>query len=129
MDMQKLSNKLQTIVGELNKFKSKQEASIQSVEVSCNDKLREIKDLRKKLNAALDALEKTTLTDLDEIRTAMLTSLKKDVENCSRLRDDLQTLSEAVNGLCDKIRKELELIASRKCMDKIKESESYLKKM
>ncbi|KAH3739635.1 E3 ubiquitin-protein ligase TRIM33-like [Dreissena polymorpha] len=89
MDMQQLSNNLQTIVGELNKFKSKQEASIQSVEVSCNEKLQEIKDLRKTLNTASDALENTTLKELDEIWTTMLTSLKKDVNNCIKLEDDL----------------------------------------
>ncbi|KAH3753590.1 hypothetical protein DPMN_188230 [Dreissena polymorpha] len=127
MDMRQLSNNLQTIVDELNKLKSKQEASIQSVEVSCNAKLQEIQDMRKKLNAALDVLENTTLKELDENRTTMQTSLKKDVENCSRLKDDLQKLSEAVNGLCDKSKKELEFIASRKCLDKIQESESYLK--
>ncbi|XP_052232901.1 uncharacterized protein LOC127845790 isoform X2 [Dreissena polymorpha] len=127
MNMQQLSNNLQTIVGELNKFKSKQEASIQSVEVSCNEKLQEIKDIRKKLNAALDALENTTLKELDEIRTTLQTSLKKDNDNCIKLKDDLQKLIEAVNGLCDKSKKELEFIASRKCLDKIQESESYLK--
>ncbi|XP_052285879.1 uncharacterized protein LOC127881779 [Dreissena polymorpha] len=127
-DMQQLSNNLQTIVGELNKFKSKQEASIQSVEESCNEKRQEIKDFRKKLNAALDALENTSLKELDEIRTTMLTSLKKDVDNCIQLGDDLKTLIEAVNGLCDKSKKEIEFIASRKCVDKIQASESYLKK-
>ncbi|XP_052269466.1 uncharacterized protein LOC127870925 isoform X2 [Dreissena polymorpha] len=127
MDMQQLSNKLQTIVDELNKLKITQEASIQSVEVSCNEKLLKIQDLRKKLNAALDALENTTLKELDEIRTTMLTVLKKDIDNGNRLKDDLQTLREAVNGLCDKSKKEIEFIASRKCLDKIQESESYLK--
>ncbi|XP_052269475.1 uncharacterized protein LOC127870929 isoform X2 [Dreissena polymorpha] len=127
MDMQQLSNKLQTIVDELNKLKITQEASIQSVEVSCNEKLLKIQDLRKRLNAALDALENTTLKELDEIRTTMLTVLKKDIDNCNRLKDDLQTLREAVNGLCDKSKKEIEFIASRKCLDKIQESESYLK--
>ncbi|XP_052244028.1 uncharacterized protein LOC127853509 [Dreissena polymorpha] len=127
MDMQQLSNKLQTIVDELNKFKITKEASMQSVEESCNEKLLEIQDLRKKINAALDALENTTFKELDEIRTTLLTSLKKDIDNGNKLKDDLQTLREAVNGLCDKSKKELEFIASRKCLDKIQESESYLK--
>ncbi|XP_052239135.1 uncharacterized protein LOC127850275 isoform X2 [Dreissena polymorpha] len=126
-DMQQVSNNLQTIVNELNKFKSKQEGIVQSLEVSCREKLQEIKDVRKKLNAALDSLENTTMKELEEIRTSLQTCLKKDVENCRRLKDDLQTLNEAVNGLCDKSRKELEFIASRKCLDKILETESYLK--
>ncbi|XP_052220242.1 uncharacterized protein LOC127837321 [Dreissena polymorpha] len=84
--------------------------------------------MRKKLNAALDELEKTTLKELDEIRTTLQTALKEDVENCSRLKDELKQLSNAVNVLCDKSNKEIEFIASRKCLEKIKESESYLKK-
>ncbi|XP_052276139.1 uncharacterized protein LOC127875256 [Dreissena polymorpha] len=61
------------------------------------------------------------------MRTTLQTSLKKDVDHCSRLKDELQQLGEAVNGLHDKSKKEMEFIASRKCMDKIQESESYLK--
>ncbi|XP_052220540.1 uncharacterized protein LOC127837456 isoform X1 [Dreissena polymorpha] len=127
VDMQQLSNSLETILNELNKLKSAQEASIQSVELSWNEKLQEIRDLRKKLNAALDELEKTTLKELDEIRATLQTSLKKDVDDCTRLKDELKQLSEAVNALCDKSKKEIEYIASRKCLDKIQESEAYLK--
>ncbi|XP_052222316.1 uncharacterized protein LOC127838540 [Dreissena polymorpha] len=127
LDMKQLSNNLQTILDELNKFKSAQEASIQSVEVSNSKTLQEIQDLQKKLNAALDALEKTTLKELDEIKNTLLVLLKNDVENCSRLKDELKQLSEAVNVLWDKSNKEIEFIASRKCLDKIQESESYLK--
>ncbi|KAH3820318.1 hypothetical protein DPMN_122064 [Dreissena polymorpha] len=126
-DMQQVSSNLQTIVDKLHKVKSKQEGRIQSIEVSCREKLHEIRDLKKKLNATLDELENITLKELDEIRTSLQICLKKDIDNCSRLKDDLQTLSEAVNSLCDKSRKDLEFIVSRKCLDKIQESESYLK--
>ncbi|XP_052253921.1 uncharacterized protein LOC127860121 isoform X1 [Dreissena polymorpha] len=126
-DMQQLSNNLQTIVKELKEFKSKQKASLQSIEKSCNEKLQEINDLRKKLNAALDALEKTTLKELDKIKTTMLTSKNNDLDNCRRMKDDLHTLGEAVNCLCDKSEKEMEFIASKICLEKIQESESYLK--
>ncbi|XP_052265698.1 uncharacterized protein LOC127868122 [Dreissena polymorpha] len=128
VDMKQFSNKIQTILAEINKFKRTQEDSIQSVEGSYSEKLQEIRDQRKKLNAALDELEKTTLKELDEIRTILQISLKKDVDNCSRLKDELQQLSEAVQGLCDKSKKEMEFIASRKCLDKIHESETYLRK-
>ncbi|KAH3840074.1 hypothetical protein DPMN_113516 [Dreissena polymorpha] len=125
--MQRLSNNLQTIDDELNEFRSKQEASIQSLEVSCTQKLQEVQELRKKINACLKALENTTLNVLGDIRTTLQTSLKKDVDNSSRLKDDLQTLSKAVNGLCHKSKKEIEFIANRKCLDKIQEIQSYLK--
>ncbi|KAH3840080.1 hypothetical protein DPMN_113522 [Dreissena polymorpha] len=127
LDMQQLSKDLQTIIDELNKLKNTREASIQSVEVSCSGKLQEIRDLRKKLNASLDALENTALTEMADIRTRIKTSLKKDVDNCSRLKDDLQTLSEAVNSLCYKSEKDIKFIANRKCLDKIQKVESYLK--
>ncbi|KAH3798935.1 hypothetical protein DPMN_152539 [Dreissena polymorpha] len=51
-----------------------------------------------------------------------------DVDNCRRLKDELNQLREAVYVLCDKSNKELEFIASRKCLDKMQESDSYLKK-
>ncbi|KAH3693675.1 hypothetical protein DPMN_081115 [Dreissena polymorpha] len=126
VDMQQLSSNLQTILDELNKFKTSQEVSIKSVEVSYIEKLQEIRNQRTKLNAALDALENTTLKELNELRTTLQAALKKDVDNCSRLNDELKQLSGAVHGLCDKSKKELEFLASRKCLDKIQESESYL---
>ncbi|KAH3869841.1 hypothetical protein DPMN_033012 [Dreissena polymorpha] len=83
--------------------------------------------MRKKLNADLERLENSTLKELDEIKTALQTSLKKDIDNCRLLKDELQHLREAVQGLCDKSKKDIEFIASRKCLDKIYEFESYLK--
>ncbi|KAH3792050.1 hypothetical protein DPMN_145539 [Dreissena polymorpha] len=127
VDMQQLSSKIQAILAELTKLTKTQEASIQSIEGSYIEKVQEIRELREKLNAALDKLEITTLKELDEIRTILLTSLKKDVDNCGRLKDELQQLGEAVQGLHDKNKKEMEFITSIKCQDKIQESESYLK--
>ncbi|KAH3749512.1 hypothetical protein DPMN_184010 [Dreissena polymorpha] len=127
VDTQQLSNKIQIILAELNKFKRSQDASIHFVEGSYSEKLKEIREVRKNLNAYLDGLENSTLKELDEIRATLQTSLKEDVDNCSRLKDELQQLSEAVQGLCDKSEKDIEYIASRKCVDKILECESYLK--
>ncbi|KAH3750147.1 hypothetical protein DPMN_184665 [Dreissena polymorpha] len=84
-----LSTKIKTVLTKLNKCKITQEAGIQSVDGSYAEKQQEIREMRKKLNAALDKLENTTLKDLDEIRNALKISLKKDVDNCSRLKDEL----------------------------------------
>ncbi|XP_052262107.1 uncharacterized protein LOC127865987 isoform X2 [Dreissena polymorpha] len=127
VDMQQMSNEIQTILAELNKFKGTQEAIIQSVDGSHSETLKEIRDLRKKLNASLDELENTTMKELDEIRNTLETSLKKDVDTCDQLKDELQQLSEAVHCLCDKSKKDVAFIASRKCLDKIQESDTYLK--
>ncbi|KAH3736068.1 hypothetical protein DPMN_042628 [Dreissena polymorpha] len=129
-DMGQLSINFQTILDELNTFKRIQEASIQTVEVSYSEQLQEIRNTREKLNAALDVLEKATLKELDEMRTTLQTSLKNDVDNCRKMTDKLKKIIEAatVTVLCDKSRKEMEFIASRKCLDRIQESESYLRK-
>ncbi|KAH3873804.1 hypothetical protein DPMN_037044 [Dreissena polymorpha] len=125
--MKQLSKQSQINLAELNKFSRTQAASIQSVEGSYTEKLHEIRELRKQLNAALDELENTTLKELDEIRYILQTTLKENADNCSRLKKELQQISKEVQGLCDESNKELEFIASRKCLNKIQESESYLK--
>ncbi|KAH3703494.1 hypothetical protein DPMN_078531 [Dreissena polymorpha] len=104
-----------------------QEASIKCVDVSYGEKLQEIRDMRNKLNATLDELENTTLKKLDEIRSTLQTSLKEDVENCRRLKDKLQQLSEAVQNLGEKSNNEIQFTACRKCLEKIQESETFLK--
>ncbi|KAH3707802.1 hypothetical protein DPMN_067218 [Dreissena polymorpha] len=125
--MQQLSINLQTILYKLNTFKSTQESIIQFVEVSYNETLQEIRDTRARIDAYLDELENASLKELDKIRTTLQTSLKKDVDNCSRLKDELQQLGEAVQDLCNKSTKEMEFIANRKCLDKIQECETYMK--
>ncbi|KAH3749292.1 uncharacterized protein LOC127846946 [Dreissena polymorpha] len=126
-DILPLSNKIQIILAELNKFKRSQDASIHFVEGSYSEKLKEIREVRTKFNSYLDGLENSTLQELDKIRATLQTSLKQDVDNCSRLKDELKQLKEAVQSLCDKSKKVIEYIANRKCMDKILECESYLK--
>ena len=89
-DLKQLADKIQTIVTDLKKLESNREAGIQYIEDSYNDRLQEIKDARERINAALNDLEKKTLKDLDDIRTALQSSLKKDVEKCNKLNDELK---------------------------------------
>ena len=103
------------------------EATIQSVESSYKQRLQEVSDVRHKLNAALDQLEKATLKELDNMGAALQASLKIDVDNCNKLKDKLKQLSEAVQDHADRSKAELSFIVERKCMDKILESEVYLK--
>ncbi|KAH3876891.1 hypothetical protein DPMN_000742 [Dreissena polymorpha] len=127
LDMQQLSINLRTILDQLKMFESTREAIIQSVEESCSEKLQEIRDMRKQLNATLDKLENATLKELDEIRSTLQASLKRDIENCSKLKDELHQLGGAIFSLSEKSKKEIEFIASMKCREKIQESETYLK--
>ncbi|XP_052267338.1 uncharacterized protein LOC127869085 isoform X2 [Dreissena polymorpha] len=124
--MQQLYKEIQIILAKLNKFARTQKASIQSLEGSYRQKLQEIREIRKKLNAALDEVENTSLKELNEIRSTLQTPLKENVDNCSRLKDELQKLGEAVQGLGDKSNREIEFIASMKCLDKMEESKEYL---
>ncbi|XP_052256923.1 uncharacterized protein LOC127862031 [Dreissena polymorpha] len=126
-DLHILTDKIETILDELKQFHSKLEANIQSVESSYEQRLQEVSDVRHKLNAALDQLEKATLTELDDMRTALQASLKNDVDNCNRLKDELKQLRDAVQDLADRSKAELSFIVERKCMDTILESKVYLK--
>ncbi|KAH3721982.1 hypothetical protein DPMN_064931 [Dreissena polymorpha] len=67
------------------------------------------------------------MRELDAIRTAHHSSLKKDVEKCNKLSDELKELIEAVQDLEGKDKAELAFIASKKSHSKIQESESFLK--
>ncbi|KAH3858363.1 hypothetical protein DPMN_100986 [Dreissena polymorpha] len=126
--MKQLSINLQTIMDQLNMLRSEQEARIQLMEVSYSKRMQDIRDMRNKLNATLDELENTTVKELDEIRTTLQTSIMNDVDNCRRLKDELLKLDDAVQSLSEKSKKEIQFIASRKCLVKIQESETYLKK-
>ncbi|KAH3806106.1 uncharacterized protein LOC127834645 [Dreissena polymorpha] len=126
-DLHNLADKIQTILDELQQFNSKREATIQSVESSYNQSLHEVRDVRHKLNAALDELEKATLKELDDMRTALQASLSKDVDNSNNLKDELTQLSEAVHHLENRSKAELSFIVERKGLGKILESEVYLK--
>ncbi|KAH3802568.1 hypothetical protein DPMN_156246 [Dreissena polymorpha] len=111
---------------QLEIFESSQEASIQFVDISYSEKLQEIREMRKNLNAFLDKLEQSTLKELNDKRTTLQTSLKKDIENCRILKDELRHLGEAVHSLGVKSKKDIEFIASWKFMEKNNESETYL---
>ncbi|KAH3708782.1 hypothetical protein DPMN_068241 [Dreissena polymorpha] len=103
--MEQLSYNLQAILRQLEIFESSQEAIIKFVDISYREKLQEIREMRKNLNASLDKLEKSTLKKLNDIKTTLQTSLKKDIENCRILKDELRHLGEAVHIFMKRIKK------------------------
>ncbi|XP_052234229.1 tripartite motif-containing protein 66-like [Dreissena polymorpha] len=128
-DLQQFAVKIETAIKELKQLQSTREGNINYVDYSFSELLQEVRDVRQKLNASLDELEKVTIKELEDARTAMKDSLKIDVDNCIRLKDELKQLTEAVQELDDKKNKEeLSFIAGRKCMDKAQESEKFLKR-
>ncbi|KAH3722035.1 hypothetical protein DPMN_064984 [Dreissena polymorpha] len=126
--LKQLEEKIQAIVTDLKKFERNREAGIHSVEESYNARLQEVSDARQRINAALNDIEKNTLTELDEMKTTLQSSMKKDVEKCNKLNDELKQLGDAVQDLGGKNKAELEFIASKKSLSKVQESEEFLNK-
>ncbi|KAH3721989.1 hypothetical protein DPMN_064938 [Dreissena polymorpha] len=61
------------------------------------------------------------------MRTTLQSSLKKDVEKCNTVNDELKRLSDALQDLDGKNKTELAFIASKKSMSKMQELEEFLK--
>ncbi|KAH3718293.1 hypothetical protein DPMN_061096 [Dreissena polymorpha] len=99
---------------------------MQSLQVSYNEELHELRKTRKKINTLFDEIENTTLKELDDKMTRLKVSLNNDMENCNKLKNELNRLSNAIENIIDKGKAELIFIASKKCLQKIKESETYL---
>ncbi|KAH3824495.1 uncharacterized protein LOC127832611 [Dreissena polymorpha] len=125
-DLQKVSKKIQTILETLKKLENNWNTNMQSLQVSYNKQLHEIHQTRKKINTMLDEIEKTTVKELDAEMTTLKASLKTDLDNCSKLKNELKHLSDAIHDIVDKSKAELSFIASWKCQEKIRQSESYL---
>ncbi|KAH3718635.1 hypothetical protein DPMN_061441 [Dreissena polymorpha] len=126
-DLQLLARKIQNILEELNKLQNYWDTNMQSVQASYDKQLHEIRQTRQNMNSILDAIEKTTVKELDDKMTSLKASLKTDVDNCSKLYNELKLLGDAIHDIVDKGKVELSFIASKKCLEKIKHSETYLK--
>ncbi|XP_052283874.1 uncharacterized protein LOC127880594 isoform X1 [Dreissena polymorpha] len=126
-DLQKLSVSIKTILEEIKKLQENQEASIQYVQSSYDEQLYTIQKTRQNINTALDTIEQKTLKEMKDTLTKLHASSKSDVDKCIRLRDELKQLRDAIQDISDKSKLELSFIATRKCKDKIQQSETYLK--
>ncbi|XP_052223446.1 uncharacterized protein LOC127839212 [Dreissena polymorpha] len=127
-DLQQLSRKLQTILETLKKLENNWNCNMQSLPASYTKQLHEIRQTRQKINAILDEMEKTTINELDERMTSLKASIKTDVDNCNKIMIKLKQLGDVIHDIVDKGKAELTFIASKKCLEKIKQSETYLKK-
>ncbi|XP_052235087.1 uncharacterized protein LOC127847292 isoform X2 [Dreissena polymorpha] len=127
-DLQQLSVFNETILKELKKLQDDQEASIRSVQSSYDEQLHKIQETRREINAALNAIEQKTLNEMKDTLTKLQASSKRDVDKCIMLRDELTQLRDAIQDISDTSNLELSFIATRKCEDKIEQSEIFLKK-
>ncbi|KAH3720408.1 uncharacterized protein LOC127856275 [Dreissena polymorpha] len=126
-DLQQLSRKIKTILETLKKLEKNWNTNMQTVQASYNKQLLEIREPHKKINTILDNIEKNTIKELDDKLTSLKASIKTDADNCSKLKNELKQLSDAVYDIVDKGKSEHAFIASRKCLEKLKQSETYLK--
>ncbi|XP_052234465.1 uncharacterized protein LOC127847013 isoform X5 [Dreissena polymorpha] len=126
-DLQKLSVSIKTILEKITKLQDNQEASIQYVQSSYDEQLYTIQETRQNINSALDTIEQKTLKEMKDTLTKLQASSKIAVDKCSGLRDELQQLRDAIQDISDKSKLELSFIATRKCMYKIQQSETFLK--
>ncbi|XP_052255542.1 uncharacterized protein LOC127861180 isoform X2 [Dreissena polymorpha] len=125
-DLQQLSRKIQSVLVELKKLQHYWDTNMQSLQVSYNKQLHEIRDSRQEINTILDEIEKNTIQELDGKMTSLRASVKTNVDNCSKLQNELKRLSDTIHDIVDKGKAELSFIASKKCLEKINQSETYL---
>ncbi|XP_052235695.1 uncharacterized protein LOC127847674 isoform X5 [Dreissena polymorpha] len=125
-DLQQLSRKIQTVLVELKKLQNYWDTNMQSLQISYKKQLHEIGQTRQKINTILDEIEKTTLKELEDKMTSLKASVNTNVDNCSKLQNELTRLRDTIHDIVDKGKAELSFIASKKCLQKINQSETYL---
>ncbi|KAH3754153.1 uncharacterized protein LOC127847097 [Dreissena polymorpha] len=125
-DLQQLSFSIQRILKKMKRLQDNQDASIQYVQSSYDEQLHTIQETRREINAALDTIEQKTLKEMKETLTKLQASSKSDVDKCNRFMDELKRLRDAIHDISDKSKQELSFIATRKCKDKIEQSETFL---
>ncbi|XP_052277516.1 uncharacterized protein LOC127876378 [Dreissena polymorpha] len=126
-DLQQLSRKIQTILETLKKLENNWNTSMHTLQASYDEQLHQIRDTRQKINIILDRIEKTTIKELDDKINSLKVSVKTDADNCSKCKHELKQLSDVIHDIVDKGKAELTFIASKKCIEKVKQSETYLK--
>ncbi|KAH3750010.1 hypothetical protein DPMN_184526 [Dreissena polymorpha] len=125
-DLQQLSRNIQTVLEDLEKLQNYWDTNMQSLQVSYSKQLNEIRDTRQKINTILDNIEQNTIKELEDKMTSLKASIKTNVDNCSKLKNELKRLSDTIHDIVDKGKAELSFIASTKCLKKINQSETYL---
>ncbi|KAH3851953.1 uncharacterized protein LOC127874844 [Dreissena polymorpha] len=124
-DNQQISAKINSVLNQLLKLQTNWESNMKSLQVSYEERLKEIRSKRERINASLDELEKATLKEMEEVKASWNASLKFDVDTCSRLRTELTRLSDSIQEIGKK-NEELAFIARLKSEELIKQADKYL---
>ncbi|XP_052247306.1 E3 ubiquitin-protein ligase TRIM56-like isoform X1 [Dreissena polymorpha] len=104
------------------------EENIKSLEKSYTTLLEEINALRKTINDSLDQLEKYTKKELDTFLVTMRTSIRTDIENCTKSITNITYHHDDFLKIKDKS-EALSFIKYRKCIDQSLKVESVLQEM
>ena len=110
----------------MKKLQDNQEACIQSVQSSYDEQLQKIQETRRKINATLDMLEKKTLQEMKDTLTKLQAPIKRNVDKCATLQDELKQLRDAIQDISDNNKQELSLIASIQFQEKLQQLETNL---
>ncbi|XP_052779862.1 uncharacterized protein LOC128217055 [Mya arenaria] len=88
----------------------------------------EIKAIRKMINGILDKMEKTTVQELDRLVTDQEMSIKKDMESCTQMHDELKNIIDDIQSKDSSGEPPL-YIGFKKCEEKIKQAKEILQNM
>ncbi|XP_052778736.1 uncharacterized protein LOC128216297 [Mya arenaria] len=88
----------------------------------------EIKAIRKKINDILDKMEQTTVQDLDRLVADQEMSIKKEMESCTQMEDELKRIMDDIQSKDSSGEPPL-YIGFRKCEEKIKQAKEILQNM
>ncbi|XP_052778786.1 uncharacterized protein LOC128216256 [Mya arenaria] len=88
----------------------------------------EIKAIRKMINGILDKMEKTTVQELDRLVADQEMSIKKDMESCTQMHDELKNIIDDIQSKDSSGEPPL-YIGFKKCEEKIKQAKEILQNM
>ncbi|XP_052781935.1 uncharacterized protein LOC128218323 [Mya arenaria] len=105
--------------------RKKKRASLRKTRTAIID---EIKAIRKKINDILDKMEKTTVQDLDRLVADQELSIKKDMDSCTQMHDELKSIMDDIQSK-DSSGEPPIYIGFRKCEEIIKQASEILQNM
>ncbi|KAH3747069.1 hypothetical protein DPMN_181491 [Dreissena polymorpha] len=111
---------------QIEKLRNNGRSNIHFLHGSYNEEIQKLLEMRRKINKLLDELETSTAKDMNDGLISLQNLLESDLKKCTRLQDELKQLHEAIQSITDKDTAEF-FIAWQKCLNTIKQSETFLK--
>ncbi|KAH3871588.1 uncharacterized protein LOC127868527 [Dreissena polymorpha] len=99
VDFLQISTNLKKLREKINHEKQKKMGKLHSYQISYQKVIDEIGAFRKKMNDALDRLEKTTKQELDTLLTNLKTSIQTDIETLNNAHQKIQHLQDELQNI------------------------------